>query len=195
MYQCRPLCKCHFCAFWLSEMLLFFSCENVRSSLSPCLTLSLAPPSSLFLSLGSLPSEAFDWKHALFNHWGDSPCPVFAPLPRCNNKGRVTLSVSSRRDVWRREQGERMKEREKRGRARGREGEREWKQGLRGRGKAQGSIASMSATGRTSRSITKMEELKQSKQESGCWRQGPTEFCGLVWLAGVSRASVCWDLG
>lgn len=93
----------------------------------PCLTLSLPPsPSSIFLSLGSLPSEAFDWKHALFNHWGDSPCPVFAPLPRCNNKGRVTLSVSSRRDVWRRERGkEWKKEREKRGRAEGREGGKE----------------------------------------------------------------------
>ena len=68
------------------------------------------PPS---LPLGSLPSEAFDWKHALFNHWGDSPCPVFAPLPCCNNKGRVTLSVSSGRDVWRRERGQRKKERKK----------------------------------------------------------------------------------
>lgn len=121
-----------FVPFDFGKCFLFFSCENVGSSLSPCVILSLPP------SLESLPSEAFDWKHALFNHQGDRPCPVFAPLPHCNNKGRVTLGVSSRRDVWRRERGERMK-RERDGGVGGNLGE--WKQELKRRRRAQGSIA------------------------------------------------------
>lgn len=41
----KVVAKWHFCAFWLPIMLLFLSCENVGSSLSPSSTLPSLPPS------------------------------------------------------------------------------------------------------------------------------------------------------
>lgn len=142
-----------------------FSCENARSPLS------LSPAPLSFRSFESLPSEALDWKHALFNHRGDSPCPVFAPLPCCNNKkpGHAQCQLQA----WHLQEGARAKK--VRWKERKTEGGPEeggvMKAGTEGERKRSGKRANVSTAGRTSASATRMEELKLRQEGLGCCRE------------------------
>lgn len=111
-----------------------FSCENARSSLS------LSPAPSLLALLNRSPQRCLTENMRSLITGVTAPAPCLRLCPAATIKSRVTLSVSSRRDICRRERGQRKWDGRKERQREGQRKEGSWKQELKGRGKGPGSV-------------------------------------------------------